>query len=208
MPKSKIISLFLVVIGIISILYLSILYIPIAFVEAKFQSLSLIEQMTGKRTFKSMFIPELESTDPSIKVSGIEIPSLYIQEPIIFDVDPANKKEYSQVLKKGIAHAQNTSHPGEGGLGYYFAHSSSPELVTQYNAVFYLLNKLEEDDEIYIWRDGKKYSYKVFKKEITKPSYIDFVTDVYDSETVVLQTCWPPGTTSQRLLVFAQLKEK
>lgn len=206
MSKSKLISIALVIFGVISIGYLSLLYIPIALVEAKYQSLTLIEKLSGKRSFRSLIIPELELGDPVLRTASIEIPSLYIKEPVVFDVDPANKNNYSQALQKGIAHAQKTGYPGEGGLGYYFAHSSSPELITQYNAVFYLLNKLEDGDEIYVWRDDKKYVYTVFKKEITKPSYIDFVTDVYDDETIVLQTCWPPGTTSQRLLVFAELK--
>lgn len=207
MSRAKIFSVVLASIGIISLLYILFLYIPIALVEAKYQSLTLIENLTGKRSFKSIIIPELELADPALRSASIEIPTLYINEPIIFDVDPTNKKNYSRALQEGIAHAQKTSYPGDGGLGYYFAHSSNPEFITQYNAVFYLLNKLHEGDEVNIWRDDKKYTYTVFKKEVTSPSYIDFVTDVYDAETIVLQTCWPPGTTSQRLLVFAELKE-
>lgn len=205
MPRPQILILGLsIVIGLISLIYLLVIYSPIIAIETRYQSLSLIEEITGKRSFKSLFVPELDTTDPKLQQASIEIPSLYLHEPVIFNVNPADKAEYSVALQSGIAHALKTGLPGSGELGYYFAHSSNPEFREQYNAVFYLLNKLETGDVIYIWNEGEKHTYIVTKKEETSPNYVDFVTQTYNAETVVLQTCWPPGTTSRRLLVFAE----
>jgi sortase (surface protein transpeptidase) len=42
---------------------------------------------------------------------------------------------------------------------------------------------------------------------VTNPDDVSFLNQPYDQETIVMQTCWPPGTTSQRLLVFAERKK-
>jgi len=43
----------------------------------------------------------------------------------------------------------------------------------------------------------------VIGKEIVDPTRVEFLTRKSNREFLTLQTCWPPGTTLKRLLVFA-----
>jgi LPXTG-site transpeptidase (sortase) family protein len=134
------------------------------------------------------------------------IPSLYIMEPVIAEVDPSKPAVYREALNRGIALASGTKYPGEGGLGYYFAHSSGMNvLAPQKQAIFYLLGKLNVGDEVDIYRERVKYKYRVTKTEITNPTDLSFLSRNIETEQIVLQTCWPIGTSLQRLLVTAEL---
>lgn len=173
--------------------------LPIAWVEVRF-GISSIREVLIPRFSTSSNSPSAERTD------AIVIPSLYIDEPVIYNVNPSDKHAYTQALKHGIAHAAGTQFPGDGGMGYYFAHSSSPSLVTQYNAVFYLLNKISLGDAVYVYHNGTRYEYVVYAKQIVDPSDTSFFRYKNAEESIILQTCWPPGTTIERLLVFAKRK--
>lgn len=190
------------------LLWLFLIFLPIFFVEIKYQFKSFFQSI-GWSNPKSLLLPNFSEmtivgNTSKNKNYGIVIPKLGLDEKVIFNVDPNNEEQYRAALKMGIAHASSTSYPDENGLGYYFAHSSSPGFKTQYNAVFYLLDKLKEGDDVYIWNEQKRYHYLVSEKVIKEPSDTGFLYQAYDGETIVLQTCWPPGTTQKRLLVFAK----
>jgi LPXTG-site transpeptidase (sortase) family protein len=199
----------LVLLGFLAFLaWLFLVFLPVVFVEAKYQTKQFFSSL-GFDSPRSLFRPDFEGftivgNASKNKDYGIIIPKLGLDERVIFNVDPNNEEQYNAALKKGIAHASSTSYPDSNGLGYYFAHSSSPGLQVQYNAVFYLLNKLEPNDEVYIWHDNKRYRYLVESKQINQPNDVAFLYEAYDGEMIVLQTCWPPGTTKERLLVFAK----
>lgn len=199
----------LALLGLIAfLLWLTLVLLPVVFVEIKYQFKSFFGSI-GLSDPKSLFIPNFSEmtivgNTSKNKDYGIVIPKLGLDERVIFNVDPNNEEQYRAALKMGIAHASSTSYPDENGLGYYFAHSSSPGLKTQYNAVFYLLDKLKEGDDVYIWNEQKRYHYLVSEKLIKEPADTAFLYQSYDSETIVLQTCWPPGTTQKRLLIFAK----
>ncbi len=124
---------------------------------------------------------------------------------ILPDIDPSNRKEYLDALKKGVAHTRGTAYPGEDGHIFLFAHSTDNFWnVSNFNAVFYLLYKLEKGDEVNVYFKGKRYKYAVEDKKVVFPTDIEYLTRKTDSEFLTLQTCWPPGTTLQRLLVFAK----
>jgi LPXTG-site transpeptidase (sortase) family protein len=144
---------------------------------------------------------------PQALASGyaIVIPKLYLQEPVIPNVDPNSPVTYREALNRGIALAAGTGLPGEGGLGYYFAHSSGMNvLAPQKQATFYLLGKLQVGDEVDIYREKLKYRYRVTGTKITTPEDVSFLQPTGDKEQIVLQTCWPIGTSLQRLLVTAE----
>jgi LPXTG-site transpeptidase (sortase) family protein len=82
--------------------------------------------------------------------------------------------------------------------------TSTPTFVRQFNAVFYLLHKMNIGDSIYIFHEGTRFDYMVYAKQIVDPKDTSFLRYTNPVETIVLQTCWPPGTTSERLLVFAK----
>lgn len=202
-----------VVLLLLFVFYVIVTFGPVALVEAKFQTRRGLEAAFGTSSLAQIFIPNFEGMFDLRGLSeyreyGIVIPKLYLDEPVVFNVDPNDKQAYTEALKLGIAHASATSFPDTGGLGYYFAHSSQPDLRNQYNAIFYLLGKLEPKDEVFIWHEGERYEYSVTEKLITRPGDVSFLYDnSYPNESIVLQTCWPPGTTTQRMLVFAERVE-
>lgn len=182
--------------------------LPIMGVELTYQYKSLLQNAFGVTDIRGLILPQfhvdLAGFTGSYRVDGISIPAVFIDEPVVYNVDPNNPAQYLAALKHGIAQASSTSFPGSPGLGYYFAHSSTPQFVERYNAVFYLLYKLHTGDAIYLWHDGKRYDYAVTTSKITSPTDLSFLHALYPTETIVLQTCWPPGTSLERLLVFAQ----
>ena len=111
-------------------------------------------------------------------------------------------------LKLGVAHAKGTGFPGGVGQNiYFFAHSTdSPINIIRYNAVFFLLRELESGDEIEVYFQGVKHRYAVFDKKIVEPTDTTYLMPLNEGgiEQLILQTCWPPGTTLKRLLILAQ----
>lgn len=156
---------------------------------------SLTKTIEGKK------VEFLVPVDPQF---SIVIPKIGANARILANVDAANEGEYLAALQKGVAHAAGTTFPGEGGHIFLFAHSTDYFWnVGAYNAVFYLLSKLEKGDEVDLFYQGKRYVYRVIGKEIVDPNRVEFLTRKSNREFLTLQTCWPPGTTLKRLLVFA-----
>jgi sortase A len=143
-----------------------------------------------------------ESTD-----FGIIIPKINANAQIFPNIDPFSEREFLPILKNGVAHAKNTSFPGHGGNIFLFAHSASSALeIQRYNAVFYLIEKLNQDDEIVIFYKEKPYYYYVFEKKIVSAGAVKYLEEE-NEEVLTLQTCYPPGTTLKRLIVRAKLKD-
>ncbi len=135
---------------------------------------------------------------------SIVIPKIDASANIVANVDPANESEYLEALKEGVAHAKGTYFPGQGKSIYLFSHSTdSPVNIARYNAVFYLLRKLEKGDRITVFFADKIYEYEVQEELVTSPNDTSWITDIKAGERLVLQTCDPPGTTWNRLLVIA-----
>jgi sortase A len=125
--------------------------------------------------------------------------------PVVANVDASSKTVYESALKKGVAHALGTAFPGQPGVSYLFAHSTDTIFnVPRFNAVFYLLKDLELGDKIVIFFGGKRYDYLVSEKKITEPTDVSYFTIQTQEQLLVLQTCYPPGTTWKRLIVVAK----
>ena len=175
---------------------------------------------TKKPTVKNNNVPtiKVESEDIEAKVIkeatalgldarySLYVPKINAKSVVIENVDMGKEAEYLKALQKGVAHGKGTYFPGQGGNIFLFSHSVSvPEYIKTYNAVFYDLKDLEIGDEIIIYFSGTKYIYKVSELIITSPRDVSFLTKDYGGETLILQTCDPPGTTLRRLLVIAKL---
>ncbi len=138
---------------------------------------------------------------------GIVIPKIGANARIIANVNPFDPAEYQQKLALGVAHAWDSSLPGFGGNIFLFSHSGADfREASRYNAVFYLIDKLQSGDEIDLYYRGKKYIYLVKEKKIVDPERVEYIPAKLTSlrETVTLMTCWPAGTTFKRLLVIAE----
>ncbi len=153
------------------------------------------------KTFRFNQVEVLRPIDPEF---SIVVPKIAANAKIYPNTDPSNENIYLDVLNKGVAHALGTTFPGEGGHIFLFAHSTDYFWnISVYNAIFYLLYKLEKGDEVNLFYKGQRYVYKVIGKEVVDPSEVQYLTRKTNREFLTLQTCWPPGTTLKRLLVFA-----
>ncbi|MBI2032829.1 MAG: class E sortase [Candidatus Levybacteria bacterium] len=136
------------------------------------------------------------------------IPKIGANARVIPNVDSTNEEAFLPVLKEGVAHAAGTVFPGGEGNTYLFAHSTDNFWdVGRYNAIFYLLKDLSVGDDIVVFYQGTRYNYKVSETRIVDAEDVSFITGAQGGEEqLILQTCWPPGTTWKRLLVFAAPK--
>lgn len=148
------------------------------------------------------------SIDPASKEFGLVIPKVGINTSVIPAVNPADPGVYLEALKKGVAHASTSYFPDEDGTVYLFSHSTNYDwFVKDLNAVFYLLKNLSEGDLIVIYYKGRQYTYKLREKRIVSPKETSYLIPQKGTKTLILQTCWPPGSTTERLLLFADLIE-
>ncbi len=135
---------------------------------------------------------------------SIYIPKIYARSKVVGSVDVNNPKEYLSALKKGVAEAAGLSHPGELGTTFLFAHSVGTRVdFARYNAVFYLLDKLTYGDTVEVVYKGKLFKYRVVEREILSATDVKYLVPQNLAEKMVLQTCYPPGTTWKRLVVVA-----
>lgn len=196
-------SAFLILLFLVSMIWT---YGPIVKVEATYQTKKIMRDVFHAQDWRGIILPNLQITFSNSRKHEFEmhIPAIFLNEPIIFNVDPDDPAAYTAALKNGIAHAAGTDLPGKEGLGYYFAHSSEPDFVSQYNAVFYLLGKLQTHDQIILWHHEDEYRYRVIDRRVVDPTDVNFLSAQYERPTIVLQTCWPPGLSQKRLLIFAE----
>lgn len=137
---------------------------------------------------------------------GIVIEKINANAKIISGVNPASERDYTKALAGGVAEALGSTPPGQPGNLYLFSHSTdAPWNIVRFNAIFYLLRELEPGDRVIIFFQNKRYDYIVFDKNIAKPSDVSYLTNRYDYPVLTLQTCDPPGTLLNRLIVRAKL---
>jgi LPXTG-site transpeptidase (sortase) family protein len=139
---------------------------------------------------------------------SITIPKIGASAKVFPNIDPANSGEFLPVLQNGIAHAKGSVFPGFSGNVYLFAHSTDAWWnVGRYNAVFYLLKNLTVGDPVIVFFENKRYNYTVSKVQVMEAEDVSLLTDAQTGgQKLVLQTCWPPGTTWKRLVVLAEPK--
>lgn len=181
---------------VLALILLASIYVPILFQESKYQ-------------FKTSILPRRREQvmPPVSKDFGLVIPQIGINSKVFANVDAYNPREYQPVLAKGVAHAQGSALPSDSeGYVFIFAHSAeSPFNIVRYHAIFYLLNKLEKGEEINIFYQNKRYDYQVVEKKVVlAQEALDYISRRTSKNFLILQTCWPPGTTLKRLIVIAR----
>ena len=113
-------------------------------------------------------------------------------------------------LNEGLVHYPDTALPGELGSPVIFGHSILPQFYdpNNYLAIFSLLPKLENGDEIFLNYDNIVYTYQVIEKQEVFPDDLWVLRQKYDSKNLKLITCVPPGLKTRRLVVTAKLISK
>jgi sortase A len=150
------------------------------------------------------FQTDVGSRDPSkappaeqvVKVPGkavaiIVIPKIDLDMVVVEGTD-------TESLKKGPGHYTQTAYPWEdhGRVGIA-GHR------TTYLHPFWSLDELEEGDRITLQTEYGIYNYRVTRQLIIQPSE-GWVLDPTRRPTLVLTTCNPRFSASQRLVVFAE----
>lgn len=163
---------------------------------------SEINYQINKKSDKS---PEVIPIDTDFSVV---IPKINANTKVVANVDPFDSKIYQPALTRGVAHASTSDTPDKSGNVFIFAHSAGNWYqANQYNAVFYLLNKLVSGDQIFLYYQNQKYTYSVNEIKFVSSNEISYLSNKLNTNTLTLMTCWPPGTTLKRLLVTATLKK-
>lgn len=132
------------------------------------------------------------------------VPKISVRTKVLANIDPNKENEYDEILSNKAAHALGSSFPGEKGLIYLFGHSTNSIFNKDFfNPVFYSVKNLEAGDQIALLYKGKVYVYKVSEKMVVNADDFTAIKAGQGEEKLVLQTCWPPGTTWKRLLIIA-----
>lgn len=200
---------FLIRLGLIlmafSLLFLLVIFYPVILLELSYyfnkgrDGLVVINEGATAVQFSKTIQPVDEQF-------GIVIPKIRANAKVIADVDPYDEKVYQRALTLGVAHAKGSVYPGQAGNVFIFSHSSVNFYeANRYNSVFYLLNKMEKGDDIYLFYQGEKFIYKVGDKKVIEADDLAYLNQKTVEKTLTLMTCWPPGTTLRRLIVNANL---
>lgn len=167
-------------------------------------------QKLARSGFSSVLTgPKEQILTPIDTQFSILIPKLGANARVFPNIDPSNESEFLPILQQGVAHAKGTVFPGLLGNIYLFAHSADNFWdAGRYNAVFYLLKDLTKGDDIIVFFENRRHNYQVFESRVVDPSDVSYLVNSQEKreEKLLLQTCWPPGTTWKRLIVVAKPK--
>ena len=132
------------------------------------------------------------------------IPKIAVRTKVLANIDPNKEESYNSILSNKAAHALGSSLPGQKGLIYLFGHSTNSIFnLDFFNPVFYSVKNLEKNDQIAILYQGKVYTYQINEKKIVEADDLTDLKAEPNEEKLILQTCWPPGTSWKRLLLIA-----
>lgn len=166
----------------------------------------LVEEAKAEAEYKAYVEEKARELGAPNTSFSLVVPKINAKSSVLANVSAGDSRVYYNALKQGIAHAAGTVFPGIKGTTFLFAHSTGdPLTIARYNAVFYLLRELEPGDEVYVFFMDRFYAYRLEEKHIVEPDDVSWITNAQTTEEqLILQTCWPPGTTLKRLLVVAR----
>ena len=199
-PKKKLGALFLMV----SLISLFVFLSPILIAELRyrFNQVSNQSELATNGFGQLLWLDEKGILSPDNWNFSLIIPKVSINAAVKDSVD---LEEYETALKNGVAHAKGTSSPGQPGTVFIFGHSTNYDWnIEHYNAYFYPLRYLEEGEEVIIIYKGENFVYKTVEKKIVKANEVEYLVSQNEEDKLILQTCWPPGTTWKRLIVIAE----
>jgi LPXTG-site transpeptidase (sortase) family protein len=134
------------------------------------------------------------------------IPKINVQIPTVFDNTSVVEEDVQSALEKGVTHYPTTALPGQQGNTAFFGHSSNNIFNKgKYKFAFVLLHELVPGDVFYLTYNKVTYTYKVYDKRIVSPSEVSVLNNVPGkTATATLITCDPPGTSTNRLVVWGE----
>lgn len=143
------------------------------------------------------------------------IPKIGKNIPLIDIVEKTveSKNKLDNILMKelefGVVRYPWSAKPGKKGNSFIFGHSSNfPWIAGEYNDVFSRLWQMDKWDIVFSYYGQKKYKYKITEKKVVSPDDIWVLKNNEDKKQLTLMTCWPIGTTLNRLILTAELIEE
>jgi len=135
----------------------------------------------------------------------IVIPKINVQIPVVYNVNTIDSDTVENALEGGVVHYADTALPGQDGNLVIVGHSSN-NIFNQgkYKFAFVLLSRMQNGDTFYLDKDGVRYTYQVYQKEIVNPTDVSVLGPQGKPATATLITCDPPGTSTNRLVVVGQ----
>ena len=131
-----------------------------------------------------------------IEGNRVAIPKIGVLMPIV----GGHNSDYAWNMGAWID--PSTSTPDEGSNTALSAHRFRYQ--PPHSRTFYLLDKLEEGDEVLVYWEGEKYIYRVNGSKVVTP-YAAEVLEPTHKSIVTLITCTPLFSTKNRLIVTAEL---
>jgi LPXTG-site transpeptidase (sortase) family protein len=153
--------------------------------------------------------PANSAEDPKKETSGPENKTLEVSIPEMGRVEndrvPNTAGDDEPALKKNVAvHLEGTGHPWQEEANVYLAGHRIGFPGTDSFLGFYRLDKLDKGDKIYLTdAAGEKYTYRVYRQEVVRPTNTSVTEPVPGRNILTLQTCTLPNYT-QRLIVQAE----
>lgn len=154
----------------------------------------------------------ISAIDPTITTAvgadnRLIIPKLNVDVPVNFGI-ANDTNTINMAMENGVAQFSipgASAMPGEIGNLVITGHSAGDIYSNnQYKFIFSGLERLGNNDLIYIDYQGTRYTYSVIKKETVEPSNVGALIYDTDKPMLTLITCTPLGTSRYRLLVTAE----
>lgn len=163
---------------------------------------------------------DTKSENPSLGISitpyenRIIIPKIWKNIPLI-DIKNRTVSGQSELndifmkeLENWVIRYPWSAKPGEEWNSFIFGHSSNfPWIKWEFNDVFALLDKVSYDDDVIVYYNQKKYTYKIKKKNIVSPGNVSILKPKHKNKELSIMTCRPIWTTLNRLVVTWELTE-
>lgn len=133
------------------------------------------------------------------------VPKINLEIPVVYNVNTIDESAVLNGLESGVVHYADTPLPGQNGNLVIVGHSSNNIFNPgKYKFAFVLLNRLDIGDTFYLQKDGKRYTYQIYKKAVVDPSDVSVLGSADKPATASLITCDPPGTSLRRLVVTGE----
>lgn len=139
---------------------------------------------------------------------GKNIPLIDIEETKVEWKDQLDNI-FMKELEQGIVRYPGSAIPWEKWNSFIFGHSSNfPWIAGDYNDVFSRLGQVEVWDIVYSYYGQKKYKYQIKEKKVISPTDVSILKRDKNKSELTLMTCWPIGTTLNRLILVWEIIEE
>ncbi|HVO41877.1 MAG TPA: class D sortase [Aggregatilineales bacterium] len=140
---------------------------------------------------EATYIPPTSSPEGPTR---IVIPKLNVDQQVV-------SGDGWEALKLGVGHHPGSANPGQPGNMVLSAHDDV------YGEIFRYLDRLESGDEVTVYTLTQHYTYVVQSRQIVPPTATEILGSQGSVKQLTLISCYPYQKDTQRIAVFAILKE-